>query len=131
MIGGLFFGMQNYTWAKMQSEKGQKDAFMYYFTRVPPGEPNYGAFHSAEFSYALHTLRNWKRPFEPTDYELERIMSGYWVNFVKTGNPNGERLPEWPTFDPENPIVKELGAEVKDRALPYWAQMKFMESLNR
>lgn len=131
MIGGLFFGMQNYTWAKMQSEKGQKDAFMYYFTRVPPGEPNYGAFHSAEFSYALHTLRNWNRPFEPTDYELERIMSGYWVNFVKTGNPNGEGLPEWPTFDPENPIVKELGAEVKDRALPYWAQMKFMESLNR
>ncbi|GAA0880695.1 carboxylesterase family protein [Algoriphagus jejuensis] len=131
MMGGLFFGMQNYTWAKMQSEKGQKDAYMYYFTRIPPGEPSFGAFHSAEFSYALHTLRNWNKPFEPTDYDLEKTMSGYWLNFVKTGNPNGEGLPEWPVFDPENPMVNELGAEVKTRALPFWPQMKFMESLNR
>ncbi|MBN7811133.1 carboxylesterase family protein [Algoriphagus sp. H41] len=130
MMSGLFFGMQNYTWAKMQSEKGQNDAYVYYFTRVPPGEPNYGAFHSAEFSYALHTLRNWNRPFEQTDYDLEKTMSGYWLNFVKTGNPNGAGLPEWPVFDPANPMVNELGAEVKTRALPYWAQMKFMESLN-
>src|SRR5690606_20716713 len=131
MIGELFFGMQNYTWAKMQSEKGQKDAYMYYFTRIPPGEPSFGAFHSAEFSYALHTLRNWDKPFEQADYELEEIMSKYWINFVKTGNPNGEGLPEWPVFDRKNPIVNELGAEVKARALPYWAQMTFMESLNR
>lgn len=131
MMGGLFFGLQNYTWAKMQSEKGQRDAYMYYFTRIPPGEPNYGAFHSAEFSYALHTLRNWNRPFEPADYALEKTMSGYWVNFVKTGNPNGSGLPEWPVFDPQNPTVNELGTAVKPRPLPFWAQMKFMESLNR
>ena len=131
MMSTLFFGLQNYTWAKMQSEKGQKDAYMYFFTRVPPGEPNYGAFHSAEFSYALHTLRNWNRPFEQADYDLEKIMSSYWLNFVKTGNPNGEGLPEWPVFDPENPLVVDFGAEVKTRALPYWSQMKFLESQNR
>ncbi|WP_077348140.1 carboxylesterase/lipase family protein [Algoriphagus sp. A40] len=130
-IGVLGFGFQNYTWARMQSEKGQDKAYVYYFTRVPPGEPNYGAFHSAEFSYAFHTLRNWNRPFEQADYALEKTMSSYWVNFVKTGNPNGEGIPEWPVFDPENPLVIELGAEVKTRALPYWEQMKFMESLNR
>ncbi|MFN3997835.1 carboxylesterase/lipase family protein [Algoriphagus sp.] len=129
-IGLLGFGFQNYTWARMQSKKGQKDAFLYYFTRIPPGEPNYGAFHSAEFSYALHTLRNWNRPFEQEDFDLEKIMSAYWVNFVKTGNPNGEGLPEWPIFDPENPLVIELGAEIKTRALPFWEQMKFMESIN-
>lgn len=127
-IAVLGFGFQNYTWASLQTEKGQQDAYLYYFTRVPPGEPNYGAFHSAEFSYALHTLRNWNKPFEKADYELEKTMSDYWVNFVKTGNPNGEGLPEWPVFDPENPLVIELGSEVKTRAMPYWEQMKFMES---
>ncbi len=130
-IGILGFGFQNYTWAKIQTEKGLNDAYVYYFTRVPPGEPNYGAFHSAEFSYALHTLRNWNRPFEQVDYDLEKNMSDYWVNFVKTGNPNGPGLQEWPIFDPENPLVIELGYNIKTRAMPYWAQMKFMESLNR
>lgn len=130
-IGVLGFGFQNYTWARMQTEKGQKDAYLYYFTRVPPGEPNYGAFHSAEFSYSFHTLKNWNRPFEQADYDLEKNMSAYWVNFVKTGNPNGEGLPEWPVFDPSNPLVIELGTEVKTRAMPYWEQMKFMESLTK
>ncbi len=127
-IGVLGFGFQNYTWARLQTEKGQNDAYLYYFTRVPPGEPNYGAFHSAEFSYSFHTLKHWNRPFEQADYDLEKHMSDYWVNFVKTGNPNGEGLPEWPVFEPENPLVIELGSEVKTRAMPYWEQMKFMES---
>ena len=130
-IAILGFGFQNYTWARLQTEKGQRNAYLYYFTRIPPGEPNYGAFHSAEFSYALHTLRNWNRPFEQVDYDLEKNMSDYWVNFVKNGNPNGEGLPEWPVFDPENPLVIELGYNIKTRAMPNWEQMKFMESLNR
>jgi para-nitrobenzyl esterase len=130
-IGVLGFGFQNYSWARMQTEKGTQNAYLYYFTRVPPGEPNYGAFHSAEFSYALHTLRNWNRPFEQVDYDLENNMSDYWVNFVKTGNPNGPGLPEWPVFDPQNPLVIELGYTIKTRAMPNWEQMKFMESLNR
>ena len=58
-------------------------------------------------------------------------MSDYWVNFVKTGNPNGAGLPELLVFDPENPLVIELGIEVKTRALPFWQQMKFMESMNQ
>jgi para-nitrobenzyl esterase len=27
-------------------------------------------------------------------------MSGYWVQFVKTGNPNGGGRPNWPPYDP-------------------------------
>ncbi len=29
---------------------------------------------------------------------LSETMQSYWVNFVKTGNPNGEGLPEWKAF---------------------------------
>lgn len=126
----LFFGWNNYAWARLQSTKGTGKAYLYYFKRVPPGEPNYGAFHSAEFGYALHTLKFWDRPFTDVDFKLEEAMSSYWVNFAKTGDPNGEGLPVWPAFNDNNPEIIELGDEVKVTPLPYMEQLKFMDELN-
>jgi len=130
LVSQLYFGWHNYTWARMQTSHGTGKAYLYYFKRVPPGEPNYGAFHSAEFGYALHTLNLWNRPFTKVDYKLEDTMSSYWVNFAKTGDPNGEGLPVWPAFNENNPEVIELGDGVKATPLPYREQLKFMDDLN-
>ncbi|MGB4293314.1 MAG: carboxylesterase family protein [Bacteroidales bacterium] len=127
----LSFGWQNYFWAKAQSEKGKNKAYLYYFTHVPPGEPNYGAFHSAEFGYALKTLKFWNRPFTDTDYNLSEKMSSYWINFATTGNPNGTNLPEWPWFNPENPQVMEFGDAVKVIPLPFREQLEFFNRVNK
>jgi para-nitrobenzyl esterase len=126
LLSQLSFGWNNYSWARMQSMHGKSKAYLYYFTHVPPGEPNYGAFHSAEFGYALHTLKFWDRPFTQVDYQLEEIMSSYWANFARTGNPNAEGLPEWPAFDDKNPKVIELGDQVKATELPYRDQLYLM-----
>lgn len=126
----LSFGWQNYTWARMQNETGKNKAYLYYFTRVPPGEPNYGAFHSAEFGYALNTLKLWDRPFTETDRNLAGIMSSYWVNFAKTGDPNGEGLPQWPAFNPSSPQIIQFGDEVKTMPLPFREQLEFFDSYN-
>jgi para-nitrobenzyl esterase len=130
MMTQLQFGWQNYFWALEQSTYGKNRAYLYYFTRVPPGEPNYGAFHSAEFGYALHTLHLWDRPFEKTDYDVENIMSSYWVNFAATGNPNGEGLPEWPAFEKSSQQIIEIGDAVKPAPLPYRKQLELITSLN-
>ena len=114
----------------MQASHGKCKAYLYYFKRVPPGEPNYGAFHSAEFGYALHTLKFWDRPFTDVDFKLEETMSSYWVNFAKTGDPNGEGLPVWPAFDDSKPEVIELGDEVKAAPLPYKEQLNFLNEMN-
>ena len=130
LISQLFFGWNNYAWARLQASKGTGKAYLYYFKRVPPGEPNYGAFHSAEFGYALHNLKKWDRPFTDVDFKLEDAMSSYWVNFAKTGDPNGEGLPVWPAFNENDPQIIDLGDEVKAVSLPYREQLKFMDEVN-
>lgn len=130
LISQLFFGWNNYAWARLQASMGTGKAYLYYFKRVPPGEPNYGAFHSSEFGYALHNLKKWDRPFTDIDFKVEDSMSSYWVNFAKTGDPNGEVLPVWPAFNENDPQIIELGDVVKAAPLPYREQLKFMDELN-
>jgi para-nitrobenzyl esterase len=61
-----------------------------------PEFSQYGAFHSSEIPYVFHNQQLLNRPWEEIDHKLSELMSSYWVNFIRTGNPNGENLPEWP-----------------------------------
>ena len=57
-----------------------------------------GAVHSADIEYAMGTLpTNRVYDWQPEDYMISDIFSQYYVNFVKTGNPNGLGLVEWPS----------------------------------
>jgi para-nitrobenzyl esterase len=46
------------------------------------------------------------------DQEVAELISAYWVQFAKTGDPNGGRRPDWPAYDPETARVLEIGDEV-------------------
>ena len=64
-----------------------------------PEPPARGAVHSAEIQYAMGNLDidpryKWQR----ADHEVSRLMQNYFVNFVKTGNPNGQGQREWPAY---------------------------------
>jgi para-nitrobenzyl esterase len=37
--------------------------------------------------------------WEPDDRKVSETLQGYFVNFIKTGDPNGPGLPPWPTYD--------------------------------
>ena len=50
-------------------------------------------------------------PITPRDREMSELISAYWVQFAKTGNPNREGLPKWPAFDPFTARVLEIGDE--------------------
>ena len=115
------FGLHNYIWGLMQ-DKQKLSAYVYRFTRIVPATGEYKkfkAFHTGEVPYAYNNLSFVNRPWEEADHQLANMMSDYWVNFIKTGNPNGKGLPNWPLFNEKERQtlyfdVKSFAAPMKD-----------------
>lgn len=61
----------------------------YLWDHAPPGQDQ-GAFHQSEIMYVLNALyaNNDDYPFTEYDFYVQSVVSAYWANFVKTGNPN-------------------------------------------
>jgi len=122
------FGVQNYTWANIQSGQGSK-VYVYRFTRKVPatGEyVKYGAFHSGEVPYAYDNLKFVDRPWEQADHQLAAIMSSYWANFAKTGNPNGKGLPFWEPYNAIDKKIMVLDINPHAAQLPDAASLDFL-----
>lgn len=125
----MIFGVQNYTWANVAAKLGKQKVYVYRFTRKLPatGEyVKYGAFHTGEVAYAYDNLKFIDRPWESVDHKLAEIMSSYWANFIKTGNPNTEELPEWPAYIVSNRIVMVLGENPHAASLPDHEALDFL-----
>ncbi|SEO17928.1 carboxylesterase/lipase family protein [Mucilaginibacter sp. OK283] len=126
------FGIQNYTWANVQSNKKQAKVYVYRFTRRLPATPDfvkYGAFHTGEVAYAYDNLKFLNRPWEPIDQQLATTVSTYWTNFAKTGNPNGAGLPLWPSYNATDAQIMILGEMPTAKPLPDKAALDFMVGL--
>jgi para-nitrobenzyl esterase len=89
-------------WAKIRTEDLNIPTWQYVFARRQ--EP-FGAMHGAEIPYAFRTLfknPNPKTKYTEQDSMLMDIVSSYWANFIKTGDPNGEGLPCWNQKAPDS-----------------------------
>lgn len=86
-----------------------KKTFFYHFSRAPATEmgKQFGSYHAAEVSYVFGTLDK-SRGYNEVDFTLSEKMMNYWVNFVKTGDPNGPGLPHWPAYNNKSQEYLEL-----------------------
>ena len=122
------FAWQAYTWASIQSANGHQKAFVYLFNQTAPGEEKWGAFHSSEIPFALHNLYTWKQEWSAADEKLSDIMSDYWVQFARTGNPNKPTLPKWKPFTTANKEVMWLSADQQAMdTLPVMNEFRFID----
>ena len=89
------------------------DIYMYEFSRVRPGigGQRIGAYHGAELPYVFNNHDSWLSSDEVDEALTESIMN-YWVNFAKTGNPNGTGLTQWPQYTSGSRKTLELGDRI-------------------
>jgi para-nitrobenzyl esterase len=119
--------------AELQAQRGNA-VYLYYFTRVPPSppdRPSRGATHVAEVPYMFNNLPVGPLAWTDADRRLAEAMSSYWVNFARSGNPNGAGLPAWPAFrDAATGRAQLLGDTIATAtaAVPAATTLKFFDS---
>ncbi len=106
-------------------------AYMYQFGYVPATmreRARYGAGHGSEVPFVFNTLNaRWGVSTGPTpgEKELAGIMNSYWVNFAKTGNPNGRGLPLWPLYDTQKEEILDIELDGKAVSKPDPRKIRF------
>jgi Carboxylesterase type B len=125
-----WFTWHMHTWAELQSSIGKSKVYYYYFNKIQPGSSGMqalGAYHSSEIAYAYDNLKEVDLPYARTDYKLSDIMSSYWFNFAKTGDPNGPGLPNWDSYNIKTDQVMQLGDSIKMVPTPNKEQLNFFD----
>lgn len=99
--------------AQAAERKGMK-SYVYQFTRAPQTAlaRKAGAHHGVDLAYVFGNMTE-AGAYDEVDRKLSHIVMQYWVNFARTGNPNGAGLPDWPEYKAQTDRNMEFGDQLK------------------
>ena len=120
LAGDRFIAYSTWKWFDLHRKNSSQNVYRYYFSKprpemrdkdleaglaggvikkdknAPKAPKPKGAVHSAEIEYAMGNLAtNKDYDWTEDDYKVSETMMNYFANFIKSGNPNGEKLPVW------------------------------------
>ncbi len=125
--GGFAWG--TWAWALLQSEKGHGKAYLYDFDRARSPDLPLGPVHASELGYVFDNAGGFLHfPPGPEDSALSNLLQSYWVNFAKTGNPNGPGLPHWPAFSASSQRVMYLDTHPHIGPVPNLKKLKALDA---
>lgn len=110
IISQYWFMQPHFEWSTIANSLGV-NVYRYQFLKE---NGFYGTYHSGEMVYCYGNLdRAHTFAYDESDHALSKTMVAYWTNFAKTGNPNGEGLPTWNKWNPENNQLLALDKEIR------------------
>jgi para-nitrobenzyl esterase len=115
-IFGDLIGLSGSRYVAENMDLIEQPVYRYHFSYVAEDRRDRqpGAAHTDDIAFVMQTV-DAERDLEHVtdrDREVSQLISAYWVQFAKTGNPNRQGLPEWPAFTGETPRTLEIGDEV-------------------
>ncbi len=97
---------------------------------IPKAPEAVGAPHACEIEYCMGNLHLVKEyAWTADDFKVSNTMLDYFANFIKTGNPNGDKLPEWTAAkagDVTSPVMI-IDTESKTVKAPNDARYEFLD----
>lgn len=147
-----FIAFSTWKWSDLHAQNSSQPVYRYLYSKLMPPmvdknlspglaggtnpsngfkmPPAIGAPHACEIEYCMGNLHLSKDyAWTSEDYKVSQLMQNYFANFIITGNPNGNSLPEWPAVKAGDmqPPVMVIDTESKAIRATDDARYRFMD----
>ncbi len=107
-------------------------AYLYQFTRLPDTvmARKLGVHHGVDIAYVFGNMTE-SDGYSNIDRSLSGQMMAYWVNFARTGDPNGNGLPHWPAYKAWEDVNMEFSDALHLGHRLFKNECDFIDTLSR
>ena len=130
LMSDLFIAYSTWKWVETHGETKDAPVYRYRFDRTLSGDPasEFGAIHAVDIEYAFNTLDSKSTDWHDEDRRVAELMATTFANFVRSGNPNGPGVPEWPAFGGSGKVMY-FDSLSESRPEEFRARYEFLDSV--
>lgn len=125
-----FFLADTVEYVEKKAKEAAAPVYNYMFAKIFDYDGGRAAWHCADIPYFFHNASLVPICHQPGWQALDKAMSGAFVNFARTGDPNCPGLPHWDKCQPGKTVTMVLddqpyvNVNMQDELLPLVRQYK-------